>query len=415
MLNRWQKEFSHQTILCLLGDMNQRIRPVDFDWGQLELNKRQTLKYNYRSTGKIIEFANIFHNFALETSKKTSSSWLPKSCDSESAFQAGEPVKILEVKSEDDTFFFLKKLSAKNTNQHTLNERSLLAKISSKVSLIYVNTKGKCENIDGIEYFNVEQVKGREFDMCIAFHIFGKSFPSFQELNNLYTILTRPGLGLLVIATSEEINNIGREYFRKCDFCEISDTEDLEKWVVKCSSQETSDKDFNEINRLIYEGLNNTPLKLYWDLYTIFKIVKISKEVINKIESDVIECSKNIDNHKILVQELLQTEQIPSTVDRTSLRCLILRCLGNSWQAVNEASKIQGIDPLEYHRLLFAIAKELESKGLLYEAARVKNKIGVPIHQTYPFRSEMGVNEEKDSFISILCNAAIGRISFKLN
>jgi mRNA-degrading endonuclease RelE of RelBE toxin-antitoxin system len=415
MLNRWQEEFSHQTIICLLGDMNQRIRPVDFDWGQLELNKRHTLKYNYRSTREIIGFANIFHNFALETIKKTGNSWPPKSCDAEAAFQVGESVKILEVKSEDDTSSFLKKLSVKVADQHILNERSLLAKISSKIPLIYTNTNGKHEKVDGIQYFNVEQVKGREFDMCIALHVFGTKPPSFQELNNLYTIFTRPRSGLLVIATSEEINNIGREYFKECDFCQISYTEELEDWVVKYSSQETSEQDFDEINSLIHEGLNNTPLKFYWDTYTAFRIAKISEEVINKIESDVIERSKNFKNHKILVQELGQLDRVSTTVDRTSLKCLILRCLGNSWQAVNEASKIQEIDPFEYYRLLCSIATDLESKELWYEAARVKNKIGVPIPQTYPFYTEIDINEEKDSLTSILCKLAIGRISFKLN
>jgi mRNA-degrading endonuclease RelE of RelBE toxin-antitoxin system len=411
MLNRWQEKFSRRTVLCLLGDLNQRIKSVDFDWGQLELNKRHTLRYNYRSTGEIIEFANIFYNFTVEISKKTGNSWPPKACNSESAFQAGESVKILEVKSENDTFSFLKKL----TNKNTLNERSLLAKISSKIPSIYTHSKEKYENIDGVKYFNVEQVKGREFDMCIALHVFGTNPPSFQELNNLYTIFTRPRSGLLVIATSEEINNIGREYFKKCDFYEISNTEYLESWVIKCSSQETSDKDFDEINSSIYEGLNNTPLKFYWDTYTAFRITKVSKEVIDKTERDIIKRLKNSENHKNLVEELLQIEQISITVDRISLRCLILRCLGNSWQAVSEASNIQDIDPLEYHRLLCSIAKDLESKELLYEAARVKNKIGVPIPQTYPFQMEMGMNEEKDSFVSILCNAAIGTISFKLN
>jgi hypothetical protein len=205
------------------------------------------------------------------------------------------------------------------------------------------------------------------------------------------------------------------ENFKECDFCQISYTKELEDWVVKYSSQETSEKDFDEINSLIHEGLNNTPLKFYWDTYTAFRIAKVSEELINKIESDVIERSKNVENHKILVQELLQSEQVHATVDLTSLRCLILRCLGNSWQAVSEASKIQEIDPLEYHRLLSAIAKDLESKELLYEAARVKNKIGVPIPQTYPFYTNIDVNEEKDSFISILCKAAIGKISFELN
>ena len=61
MLETWQTEHQHPTLIWLLGDMNQRIQPVDFDWGDLHLSRTYTLKYNYRNTQNILQFADIFY------------------------------------------------------------------------------------------------------------------------------------------------------------------------------------------------------------------------------------------------------------------------------------------------------------------------------------------------------------------
>ena len=63
MLERWQNHYQHNSILWLLGDRNQNILPTDFDWGQLELTRTNSLRYNYRNTEYIIGFANIFNSF----------------------------------------------------------------------------------------------------------------------------------------------------------------------------------------------------------------------------------------------------------------------------------------------------------------------------------------------------------------
>jgi len=84
MLNRWKRD-GHHTVICLLGDMNQRIYPVNFDWGHLELNRRSTLKYNYRNTEKILEFANIFHGFAKQRNR--GNRHLPETSSPSDAFE----------------------------------------------------------------------------------------------------------------------------------------------------------------------------------------------------------------------------------------------------------------------------------------------------------------------------------------
>ncbi|MFM7560254.1 MAG: hypothetical protein ACKO5O_09410, partial [Cylindrospermopsis raciborskii] len=91
MLTRWRNQFL-PPIIWLLGDLNQRIKPVDFDWGSLHLNQRIHLKYNYRNTQKILEFAGILHNFAKRAN--AGGKHLPHPSNPEDAFEIGENVAI---------------------------------------------------------------------------------------------------------------------------------------------------------------------------------------------------------------------------------------------------------------------------------------------------------------------------------
>ncbi len=106
------------------------------------------------------------------------------------------------------------------------------------------------------------------------------------------------------------------------------------------------------------------------------RIAKIEEEIIHELKTKT---------PQILNQELSQTKRISSMIDRVPLRCLILRSLGRSWQAINEASQIQNLNPQEYQHLLKVIANDLKTKGLLYEAARVESKIKIPFPTHYPF------------------------------
>ena len=420
MLNRWKSDYNHESLLCLLGDMNQRIYPGDFDWGHLQLTSNKSLKYNYRNTKKIIEFANIFHKFAQKSVHGRRS--LPQPCDSSKAFEEGEPVRILEINSHQDGLAFLRKLNDKITQLNEFTSCSLMGLLASHISVIYSDLAGlQPEKLTNIDYLTVASVKGREFDTCIAFCVFvGEGEPSFQEANNWYTIFTRPRTRLLVIATSSELKRIGREKLVGCDFFNVDDKwSDCIEWIAKFSNSEHLFKDVNNIFNLIYEGLTATRIHIYKDTYAALDLTAVDDSKKTNIERDLIKVlndrikSDLTGNFKeILEKELLQIDVVNNNVYRISLKCLILRGLGHSWQAVYEASKLKEHNFHEYTRLLTAIANDLSAKGLLYEAARVRANLGIQLPSKYPFINYF--DENTDSLISIICKSAIDKIGIEL-
>ena len=78
-----------------------------------------------------------------------------------------------------------------------------------------------------------------------------------------------------------------------------------------------------------------------------------------------------------------------------------------SWQAVEEASRFQKSNGKEYKRLVESIAKDLEHKNLVYEAARVREKIGKPIPKDFPFSDKIA--NRSGSLVSLLCQAMLDR------
>jgi mRNA-degrading endonuclease RelE of RelBE toxin-antitoxin system len=404
MLERWQNHYQHNSILWLLGDKNQNIMPTDFDWGQLELTRTNSLRYNYRNTKCIIEFANIFHSFAQARGGRH----LPQPSNPEDAFEKGEPVKILEFSSGEQALQILTKLSDINTSSS--NQRSLLREISSRIKVIYKNIPEKYKNLPGIDYLNVQQAKGREFDGCVAFCVLGgQGNPSFEEATSWYTIFTRPRYRLLLIATTEEINRIGRDKFNKCEPIQISNIDEPLKWITEVANGEQISRNTEGVCHIIYESLISEPIKIYWDTYAALRLTKINNTQLAEIENTSIKHLAN-QQHKNILQELdlLQPEQIRSDSDRIPLRCLLLRALGSYWDAVKEASLLQKIDPQECKRIISEIANELERKQLIYEAARVRMKIGISIPEDYPFRKE--IIKQDGSLVSLLCHAAINKI-----
>lgn len=418
MLNRWQND-GHSVILGLLGDMNQRIQAVDFNWDSLRLGTTYNLKYNYRNTRRILEFANTFHGFAQRRGD-IRGRHLPEPCNPIDTFEIGEPVRILEVSLDSEAFLFLENLSEKIRESNDLSERSLLRKLSGRVTFIHTGTL-EDRTLDGIEYLSVEQAKGREFDACIAFCIFnGEGSPTFQEANKWYTIFTRPRRRLLVVATTSQIDRIGREYFETCDSFSSGDTETLINWIREWSNSEYLFRDNNAICNLLYDGINSQPIQLYWDTYPALRLAGCNDYQIGEIEIKLIEKLKN-QSIELLFNELSQMDQIHDDVDRVPLKCLILRSMSRSWEAADEASKIKnGNTQEQYNRLINAIASDLENQGLVYEAARLKTRIGIPFPPDYPFSESLVKNPtwlNKPNLVSLLnrlfTNKTITKLSDK--
>jgi len=408
MLKRWQQQYQCFSMIWLLGDMNQRIHLVDFDWGDLHLNKTYPLKYNYRNTKRILEFANIFHKLAEQANTK-SGRHLPPVSNSENAFEEGEKVAILEINSIDQAVDFLRKLSTNINNSTVKNERYLLSKLSQQVCLIYKHQEDipeNCRNLSGLSYLSTEQAKGREFDACIAFSIFqGEGSPSFQEANTWYTIATRPRYRLLVIATSAELDRLGRDklYNEFVWYMPANDDSSI-VWISELSGSEESSRDINAVSKIIYDGIKLDPPLIYWDMYTALSFAKAENSKINEVESKLIERLSKCEL-KFLQQEFDLAANISEIYNRAAVKSLILRSLHRSWDAVNQAHQFMESMPQEYRRTLNAIAKELEDKQLPYEAARVRMKLDDKFPNEYPFTKLIANNDKP--LVSILCSMAI--------
>ncbi|MCJ8281919.1 MAG: DEAD/DEAH box helicase family protein, partial [Rivularia sp. ALOHA_DT_140] len=72
----WNKQ-QNLTNLWLLGDLNQRIQPTDFNWGQLKIGEPISLERNYRNSRYILEFANQFWYLAEDINNQFRAKHLP--------------------------------------------------------------------------------------------------------------------------------------------------------------------------------------------------------------------------------------------------------------------------------------------------------------------------------------------------
>ncbi|MDH6107745.1 hypothetical protein NWP22_18105 [Anabaenopsis tanganyikae CS-531] len=467
MLLRWHQH-SHSHVLWLLGDMNQRIQPTGFHWGQLQLNITHSLTYNYRNTQRILEFANIFHDFAQAANLQKDGEHLPHPSDPKNCFEEGEPVRILECNSPEELSQVLSRLSKRvryTSNQDDRDDRSVLQELSSRVKLIHQDIAHipPEDQKPGIDYLKVTEAKGREFDACVAFSVFqGQGTLSMEEASNLYTIFTRPRYRLLILTTTDEIKRIGRTHFNQCQVFNFSNADQPLAWITEFANGEQVFQDPDRISNLIYERLRSQPLRIYWDTYAALRAARLDNQTVLEIEQKAIEFlrspkkdesqkdesqkdesqkdesqkdesqkdesqkdesqkdeSQKDESQKdeIILQELTELRELeqqqPSTfwspIDIVPLKCLLLRALGRYWDAVEEISQLQESNPEEYRSVVERIANELEQQGLIYEGARVRMRIGEDIPQDYPFRDIIA--HQHGSIVSVLCQAAINQIS----
>jgi len=388
------------TSLCLLGDLNQRIQPVNFHWEQLHLGRPIELKYNYRNSRHILKFANQFLEFANQENARYDGRQLPKPSDPKYAVEEGEQVRLLEYPSSELALKFLAFLDSRvKASGEGQGERYFLQQSANQVKVLWTNPNENQYEFSSIEILNAEKAKGREFDACVAFRIFENNGTSrLEESFQWYTLLTRPRYRLLVVATTEELERIGSNYF---ECCETIDPAQAASWITEFASgvdikllrdnvQETQEK--------LLKGCDNG--HPYLDTYFVLNLAKIESEILYQWEQEAINRLQPSSNY--LLREL---KNVPS--DNISLRCLLLRAMNCSWQAVEEASRFQNSNQKEYKRLVESIAKDLEHKDLLYEAARVREKIGQPIPKDFPLSDKIA--NRSGSLVSLLCQAMLDR------
>jgi mRNA-degrading endonuclease RelE of RelBE toxin-antitoxin system len=395
------KEWNRQlrlTHLWLLGDLNQRIQPTDFSWGQLKLNEPTKLKINYRNSRYILEFANQFRHLAQKISSAVAAKHLPAEAKPEEAFEVGENVRILKCDSKDDALCFLQQLAQQNVSEE--NRRYLLHDLANAVKVISNNNLDISD--DNLLILNAEDVKGREFEACVACGLFvGSGEPSLEEAFQWYTLLTRARSRLLIVITPEELNRLNsneQDYFENC--LNI-DSQSAISWITELASDVDISQIFDVKQRLLKRCETGY---LYWDTYLALQLAGIEGSELYQWEKDAISRLKKHSND-YLKSELNHTQNV-------SLRCLLWRAMDFSWQAVIEATNLEEIDFNEYQRLLYCIAEDLAEKGLTYEAARVKARLGEDNFQrNFPFWQEVSQNSDNSqSLVTLLCEAFTSRI-----
>lgn len=393
----WNRE-QNFTNLWLLGDLNQRIQPTDFNWKQLHLGETKTLERNYRNSRHILEFANQFRDLAENINKKFRGQHLPLPTTSENAFEEGEKVRVLKCDSRDDALVFLQQLALECESGE--NKRYLLHNLANSIKVI-TNKKLDIDN-DNLIILNAEDAKGREFEACVACGLFtGDNEPSLEEAFQWYTLLTRARSRLLILLTSQELNrlnNCDRVFFDNC--LEI-DFRPAISWITELASDVDVSKISNVKQRLLKRCDTG---HLYWDTYSALQLAGIEGDELYQWEQDAISRLKKHGNDD-LKSEL-------NNIQNISLRCLLWRAMGFSWQAVIEATSLETKDSKEYERLINSIAQDLEIKGLIYEAARIKARFGEDkTHLTFPFWQEISENSNSSQpLITLLCEAFASRI-----
>ncbi|AFY99653.1 hypothetical protein [Calothrix sp. PCC 6303] len=392
----------HRTYLWLLGDLNQRIQPTDFTWGQLQIKNSIELLRNYRNSRQILEFANQFWDIAQEITIKNKCKDLPFPADPSQAFEVGEKVQLLECANKTEALAFLEKLAGVWGEED--KQRYLLRDLAKAVKVL---SNKKLESHDNLVILNVEHAKGREFEACVAFCLFeGVGTPSLEESFQWYTLLTRARSRLLIVATSAEIERLvtsGYDVLAKCERLTSQQLDISHQKAIKWITEVPSDADLSQFTDDVQQRLLKRCQTgyLYWDTYLALQFAGFDSPKLYQWEREAIKLLRK-HPHTHLASELEKTQNIP-------LRCLLLRAMQSSWQAVAEANKLKNIDFPTYEYLLKSIAKDLEAKGLPYEAARVRSQIYPDSNQkNFPFWQE--IKNSQQPLIPSLCQAFTSRL-----
>ena len=383
----------HLTHLWLLGDLNQRIMPVDFDWGALELVSAEEPNWKcFRNSSNVLKFSNLFLAPVRELARqhKTRSPYRPT--DPDCSYEAGERVKLLIYPSLSDAESFLERLSEDLGSKlgEVEKSRSLIYKLASRVKILQSEVY-ESQYSDCLEFLNVHQVKGREFDACIVFNVLGasKQQPTSEDWWQWYTLLTRTRSRLLVIATQEQYNLLKQhipDFIWECDRIErptSRSVDSLIKWIQEESNDlDLSSQEINLVKRYIGDALQkqDRPL-IYWDTYEVLDRTNIGGKERSDLETEMILSLKKYD------RQTLKSELKQSQLEGVNplIHSLILRALDRHWDATECLEVLQQDNPAEYQRAIEAIALDLESNNFIVEAARVRfQKLNIPYPDRFP-------------------------------
>jgi hypothetical protein len=394
LCRHWQQKQDYWASLWLLGDLNQRIAPVDFDWGRLQLGKVQEPKWpNYRTTQRVLTLANRFQKQAVELVRQQGGRHLTEQTEPSSCFEVGELVKVLVYPDLEAAEKFLQPLvetvSAQMSSlekQHSLQWR-LAARARLFCSDVY---HAQSELRRHLEFMPVSEAKGREFDACIAFCIFylPSSGGQVEAYTKWYTQLTRARSRLLIVTTDSQLEAIGQDLLddsfddannqHACvEYIDVDDTETVKNtlsWITELTNElQFSETETLGLREIVLSAVNQSPPLLYWDLFEVINCYRFSREEVMALEDEIV-CT--------LYQRLPEAENLFEELQREELsgqhrlRSLILRSLGHSWQAAYQAEALKQDNLTAYEDVISGIINDLKKRGLLFESERLNYVFG---------------------------------------
>lgn len=388
------QQTGHRTHLWLLGDLNQRVTPVDFNWGALGLGTATVPDWKcFRNSKNILRFSNSFltpvHKKARKNNEKYS--YLPKDTDLDQCDQDGDLVKLIKYPSERDAENSLEKLACfiGSKKGEIAKSRSLIHRLVSRVQILQ-SESSKLQYKDELEILNVHQVKGREFDSCIIFNIFKfkGGEPIYEDWWQWYTLLTRTRSRLLVIVTNEQFEMLEHHIPEISSKCEIIDSNDFEEvdrayqWIqAEGNDLEWSTGIQDVVEHYLCDGLQLSQPLIYWDTYEVLDQVGIIGADRTTLERKLLSLLRDYSS------EILQSELTLATKEATNplLHCLLMRAMGQSWSAVHSIEALKEVNEMEYERVIQAICQDLEGKKLFVESARIQfQKLSIPYPKDLP-------------------------------
>lgn len=400
----WTTRQNHYTILWLLGDLNQRIQPVDFTWSKLKLARVVGQDWQiYRNTQSILKFANPFLEWGQTQTRMIGVRWdeVPAPPSSDRGYAKGEPVRLLVCATESDAWIFLDRLQQTvSASCSDTGEESLLRQLAQQVRVLVPRTLQIDESLrtathQVLEFLTVDQVKGREFESSIVFRLFvGESLPDLEQAYRWYTLLTRTRSRLLVITTASELEDISqrigipdsRDPFADCQRIEPTDAlaiaETIDWLIAVVSNADIAERPEYVSHRWLEQWCNSRSLNLSAEAAEIYQQLFIYLSPIQMLtfERDAIQ---RLRTHSLpSLQEQLETARQRVHLP---LCCLLLRTMHRSWDAVEMAKLLQESHPNLYQHILNGIAADLEQCGLRYEAMRVKQPIERFATENYPY------------------------------
>jgi hypothetical protein len=326
----------HLTQLWLLGDLNQRIIPVDFDWGALQLSGYEETDWKcFRNSKNILKFSNLFLDPVVKNARVHGTRYPCNTSDPEKSYEEGERVKLICYPSISDAEVFLDRLSnwlVKDKQNDIEKSQSLIYKLASRVKILKSESY-KPKRTDILEFLDVSEAKGREFDACIVFNIFSyaEKSPTSEDWWKWYTLLTRNRSRLLVIVTQEQYKLLYTHIPQIELECEYINSQDIDsnECIFEWINSTNNDLDFSvnyrhSIENLLYSGLELKDPLIYWDTYEVLETFKITGFERSDLEKELLSRLKNHD-FQVLESKLnlskLQTKN-------PLISCLILRAMG---------------------------------------------------------------------------------------